>query len=530
MPKNLFSTLCQEHTLLKSWKSIKQKDSAGGIDGVSIDLFEQNLDTNIKRLQQELISHKWEPEPYLHIEIPKKENEKRSLGLLCIRDKIVQQTIKQLIEPRFEKEFVSNSYAYRPGKGHNKAIRFTKSCVQNKKFKFVLRLDIDDYFDNIDHEVLFKRIRHLIPDEEILRLIQLCVKMGMVSRQLKWGEITKGVHQGAVLSPILANYYLHSFDQFVLSKTKLYVRYADDFLIGCETQEEAEHLLGECTAFLHDRLKLQLNTPVITDIKKGIEFLGITITKKSLTVSDKKRNDLRERISSVDWTGRNFAEEGIQKLEGINNYYARLLPQDILQDFDEYLLSHLRKVIQEKHETIPNKSTLYAALKKITFFSDEYTLTRSSLHNNLVDQYLALKSSRQREKNEEANKKVILKRKHEYRQKENESSELIINTYGTFIGVNQKGITLKIFGKKQELPPTMNLHHITILSEGVSISSNALSYCMKKDIGIDFFSSTGKHVGSFLSMKYMHTSLWQRQKLMSIVDKSHLAGKAYAGL
>ena len=100
---------------------------------MSIALFEEQLDMHLTQLRQELLTNTWQPEPYMRITIPKKDNERRSLGLLCIKDKIVQQAIKQLVEPRFEKIFVSNSYGYRPGKGPNKAIHFARHCCQNKR-------------------------------------------------------------------------------------------------------------------------------------------------------------------------------------------------------------------------------------------------------------------------------------------------------------------------------------------------------------------------------------------------------------
>ena len=138
--RNLFFNLCQERTLLAAWKLVKQKGSSGGIDGMSIDSFEEKLGVHIAQLKQSLLDKSWQPEPYLRISIPKKENERRILGLLSIKDKIVQQAIKLLVEPRFEKMFVSNSYGYRPGKGHNKAIGFARACVQNKLFRFASNL------------------------------------------------------------------------------------------------------------------------------------------------------------------------------------------------------------------------------------------------------------------------------------------------------------------------------------------------------------------------------------------------------
>lgn len=527
--KSLFETLCQNQSLLKAWKAVKQKGSSGGIDGISINLFDEKLDININTLKQELTEKKWQPEPYLKISIPKKEKERRILGLLCIKDKIVQQAIKQIIEPKFEKSFVSNSYGYRPGKGHGRAVRFAKSCCQNKAYPYLLRLDIDNFFDTIDHEILFKRIYPLINDDEIFRLIQLCVKMGMVNKQMKWNEVVQGVPQGAVLSPLLANFYLHSFDQFVLSRTKMYVRYADDFIILCKSNEEANKLLVECSSFLEKRLKLKLNPPTISEVKNGIEFLGIKIDNKSLSLSAEKKNKLISKIKLLKWENRGFCEKGIDEIKGIHNYYATLLPQEYLAELDEVLISQLKDIVKEQKTEIPNKSTLQSALKTISLFAEKNIMNMTQIKSDLVNDYLLAYSEEIKQKNELKNKRLISQRKREYRQKENEASELIINTYGTYIGISNKGITIKNTGKKQTLTTSTNLQHITVLCDGVSISSNALAFCMQNNIGIDYFSITGKHYGSFISTKYMHTTLWEKQHSMPINKKSKLATSIITG-
>lgn len=529
MNNTVFDKLCQNHTLLNAWKIVKRKGASGGIDGLSIKEFDENLGANLAILKQELKAKTWKPEPYLRISIPKKDNEKRKLGLLCIKDKIVQQALKLLIEPRFEKIFVKNSYGYRPDKGHTRAIKFARFCCQNKKYPFILRLDIDNYFDTINHEILFRRIRSLITDEEILRLVQLCIKMGMVNKRLKWDEITEGIPQGAVLSPLLANYYLHSFDQFILSRTKMYVRYADDFIICCETREQAEGLLKEGSLFLEQRLKLHLNEPIISEIKDGFDFLGITLDNKKLSISEKKKEELHQKIKELDWDNRNFTTKGLESLQGIRNYYATLLPQPYLAQFDEVLILHLKQLITEKWELIPNKSVLQEALKTIEFYSEQNILQKGRLRGELVSHYLTLRTERTRIANEAKNKQLIKQRKKEYRKKENEATELIINSHGTYIGVNNKGITLKVYGKQQPMPPTNNLNHITVLCNGVSISSNAIDYCMQNKIPIDFFTNTGQHTASILSETFMQTSLWQKQALMPIEQRTMLSQKIISG-
>lgn len=495
-----YNRLCASSALLNAWKVVKSKGSSGGIDGISIQEFDEHIGEHIQEIQQSLKNHTWVPEPYLRVYIPKKDNEKRKLGLLCIKDKIVQQAIKQLIEPRFEKVFVPNSYAYRPEKGHARAIKYTRHCCRNSKKPIILRLDIDNYFDNINHEILLRRIRPIIADEEIIRLVELCVKMGVVSSKLQWDSICQGVPQGAVLSPILANFYLHSFDQYVLTRTDKYVRYADDFIIFCDTVEQAQDLLVEGSAFLKERLKLGLNEPYMGEVKNGFEFLGIQLDNQHISITEEKRQVLCSRIQELDWYDKGFSQEGLKHLQGIRNYYGVLLPQAYLQTLDEVLITRIKEVISQRWQSIPNKTTLASALKSIVFFADETLLQKVSIKNELVNHYLMQRTQQRHDDNVKQNQKLIRQKKQEYRKKESEVTELLVNTYGTFIGVSQKGIAVKVFGKQKTMPPTHNLRHITILSNGVSISSNAISYCMQRHIPIDYFGANGQHVASVLSL------------------------------
>lgn len=229
-----FTNLCSIQTLNLAWITIKEKGSAGGVDGMSIDDFVKVKHKEILRLSEELKAGTWKPQPYLEIEVLKKKdsNEIRKLGMTAIRDKIVQHAIKRIIEPRFEKLFFGNSYAYRPNKGALKAIRRTMAECKKASNVWALRIDVDDFFDNIDHEILEKRLIGVGTDPEITRLIMLCVKMGKVKQNSgEWVPCEIGVPQGAVLSPLLSNLYLHSLDQFAENKDIAYIRYADDILI-----------------------------------------------------------------------------------------------------------------------------------------------------------------------------------------------------------------------------------------------------------------------------------------------------------
>lgn len=521
----LLAKLCRIETLLEAWKIVKQKNAAGGIDGFTVARFDEQLDRYLNEIQSKLKDGTWNPRPYLQVVIKKNDTEKRKLGLLSIQDKIVQQAIMMLIEPKLEKLFVSNSYGYRPGKGHTRAIKRAIDECKKKKSNWILRLDIDNYFDTINHDILFNRLRPLVGDDEVMRLIELSVKMGVVTHRLGWNEITEGIPQGAILSPLLANLYLHPFDQFVLTRISSYVRYADDFVLLCQTREQANNLLKEATSFLESRLRLRLNPPVVDQIKNGFEFLGITLGGKDAALSEKKEKELEERIQSVRLTGGCFPDKSLKALNGIKNYYGSLLPQKYLLRLDTLLQEKLYVLIRENYATIPNKTILRNSLKQIDFYAVKNILQKNTIRQRLVDYYLDMRSQNARKQGEVKNKKLIEKRKNEYRQKEAEGAELIVSTPGTFIGVTQKGLSIKIYGKLQSFVSSPNLGHIVIITSGVSLSGNAIGYCMEQKIPIDFFDNRGKFCASILSPHFLQTSLWEQQAVMSPAKKVALAVK-----
>ncbi len=533
---NLYSILCSVNCLHSSWKQVKAKNSAGGIDGFTIPVFEERLNENLTSLLEELKSGKWNPEPYLRIEIPKNETEKRKLGLLSIRDKIVQQAIKNLIEPTFEKLFLNNSYGYRPEKGHNKAIRRTLSEFSAKKDGWVAQLDIDNYFDTINHDILFDRLQHYIKDDELLRLIQLTVKTGVVNKKLKWNEVKEGVPQGAVLSPLLANFYLHPFDQFVTTKTKSYVRYADDFLIITDTKEEIHELESKASEFLQKRLLLQLNKPLITEIKTGVEFLGIVIKHNTIALSEEKKVKLADRIRSVEIKNGHFTRRSMESIDGIKRYYSRLLPQEYLVPLDEILTQTVDSVIKNNYQSIPNKKGLITALQTIPFFSTQGELERNQHINHWCNLYSELKKENvnhgntgNSKENNLKNQQLINLKKREYQKREGEGAELVVASFGSFIGKSSKGITVKVQGKTLKTPPSNALKHITVISKAVSISSDAIYYCMQNNIPVDFFDHKGHLYASILSPVSVESSLWQKQSNLLLEKKIHLSSRIIQG-
>ena len=526
MPAQL-NMLCQIPRLHLAWNTVKAKGSAGGIDGMTIIEFEHDKRKEIPKLAEELKAGTWKPQPYMEIEVAKTKNpdEIRKLGMTAIRDKIVQHAIKSIIEPRYEKIFLGNSYGYRPGKGATKAIRRVLAECYKPQYKFVLRLDIDNFFDTIDHEILQKRLIATGTEAEIVRLIMLCVQMGKVKQgSLEWVETDYGTPQGAVLSPILSNLYLHSFDQFAVSHNVPYVRYADDFLFLTETKEQAEEILSKTEKHLEEKLKLKLNQPpAIIDLKDGFDFLGITIRDKQATITEKKRADLCDRINTLDFNLDGFPMKSARVWEGISNYYAKLLPQGDLEYFDSVLFKRLITIIHENFGEFGSKSNLQFALSTFSFLSLQYQLKKKQFTSELVAEYVSQQLKDRQAADAKKNRKLIQERKKEYRKIEAETSGLLVNKPGMFIGLTSRGVTISQKGKVVSQHHPDNLSQIVITGQGVSMSSNLVGFCMNRKIPIDFFDAQGTHLGSIISSKYMQNTLWAKQAAADVSLRNTIA-------
>lgn len=525
----MFQTLCTPTFLFEAWKAVKTKNASGGIDGISVATFEDNIESYLREISESLKLRKWIPEPYLRIEIPKKDHEKRKLGLLSVKDKIVQQAIKMLVEPYFENEFVDNSYGYRPNKGHYKAVQRTWNECQKKKYNFFLKLDIDDYFDTINHDYLAALVRRVIPDVEVARLIMLAIQMGVVSQNLKWQDTLAGVPQGAILSPLLSNLYLSGFDKFIQNQRVGYIRYADDFVILCSDFEEADRILDKVTAYLRDNLQLQLNKPVIKRTTEGIEFLGIFIREADLSITPEKQADLKAKIDVLELTPKGIRTKDLQSLEGITRYYARLVSQDFLRGLDDYLFEKIKTWTRAHASEIKNRTALTNILQEIPFQSTEYQLYKSRVIFDVTEVYLQQKTLEKGEQTNRQNKDIIRQRKKEYHKRERENKELLVNTPGCFIGFTSKGITVKRQGKIVYQKPVGALTHITVAAKGITLSSNLIDYCLAHKITIDFFNSSGGHTGSILSNKYIESTLWNRQATCGLEKRNTLAASIIIG-
>jgi group II intron reverse transcriptase/maturase len=279
------------------------KQNAGsitaGCDGLNMDTFDESLEGNLQRIIEELKAETFQPSPVRRVYIPKPNGKTRPLGIPSITDRIVQEALRMVLEPIYEADFSPYSFGFRPTRCTMDAIKcITWSTQERKKFFWVIEGDISSYFDTIHHPKLLRLVGRRIKDKKILRLIWKFLRAGVMEKRT-FRDTTLGTPQGGIVSPLLANIYLHELDRYMerytalprWEKTKrrrrkeanfVYVRYADDFVVLCNgTKRQAEVMREELSLFLKTTLCLELSKEKtqITHLNEGFKFLGFWLCR-----------------------------------------------------------------------------------------------------------------------------------------------------------------------------------------------------------------------------------------------------------
>jgi RNA-directed DNA polymerase len=295
---SLWDKVWRTGTLERAWELVSKKKGAGGVDGVTIERFKGMKNRCMIELQEALKAGSYKPEAVRRVYIPKGDGTQRPLGIPCVKDRIVQAAVKMTLEPIFEKEFLPMSYGFRPGIGAKDALREVDNLLK-EGFVWVVDADVQKYFDSIPKDKLMERVRSRIADGKILDLVQAFLDQAIMEECKTWTP-DKGTPAGAVLSPLLANIYLHDLDVLMTSKGYRMVRYADDFVTLCNTKEEAEEALAEVKQWMaKNGLALHPDKTRIGNctIKgEGFEFLGYRFECGKRTVRKTSMKKLRDTI------------------------------------------------------------------------------------------------------------------------------------------------------------------------------------------------------------------------------------------
>lgn len=238
--------------LRRCYKLLK-RNAACGIDEITVKQYGDNLEENLANLHEALKSKRYKPKPVRRVYIPKSgKKELRPLGIPCVEDKLVQLALKEIIGAIFEQDFLDCSHGFRPNRGCHTAIKSLDDIVMRKNINYIVEVDIAKFFDTVDHEWLIKCLKERIVEPNLLRLIYQFLKAGIME-QGSWRASETGTPQGGVVSPVLANIYLHFIvdlwvEREFMRKAKGHVqliRYADDFVLACENKQDAERFQAD---------------------------------------------------------------------------------------------------------------------------------------------------------------------------------------------------------------------------------------------------------------------------------------------
>ena len=309
-----------------AFKAVKRNRGAAGVDKVTIDLYAKHACTNLESLMRRLKTRSYIPKPLRREYIPKGKGKLRPLGIPAVECRTAQEVIRRLINPIFEKKFHGNSFGFRPGKNCHQAVEKVLEYT-SQGYRYIVDADIKGFFDNIPHKLIMTGVASEIADGNILQLIERFLKSGVMEEgQLR--PTTKGTPQGGVISPLLANIVLNSFDHELESKGYKFVRYADDFVILCKTKQEAEEALGFSRDILERQMQLELSQEKtkIVHIMDGFDFLGFHFTQMGVTIREKSQEKFKETVRKLTIRSRNLDSEVIEKLNrairGTVNYFA----------------------------------------------------------------------------------------------------------------------------------------------------------------------------------------------------------------
>ncbi|HAG81711.1 MAG TPA: group II intron reverse transcriptase/maturase [Cyanobacteria bacterium UBA12227] len=282
----------------RAWEKVAENRGCAGVDGESIDRFARNQTMNIYQLRDGVAQTRYQPSPYKQVIIPKRNGTQRELKIPTVRDRIVQQALLNVLSPFMEKTFSSASFAYRPNLSYLNAVEKVAEW-RDRGYQWVLDADIVKFFDNIDHRRLLKEVRLQIDSPRILCLIKSWISAGVLTEE---GVIVsqKGIPQGAVISPLLANIYLHEFDELVTATDLKLVRYADDFLVLAQTQERILQAQLEIINLLESMgLMLHTEKTQVTTFERGFRFLGHGFLDKAIFPVDATDVSLKSAIERI---------------------------------------------------------------------------------------------------------------------------------------------------------------------------------------------------------------------------------------
>jgi len=372
----LFNQVLTRENLNIALKRVMRNNGAPGIDNVTCREFKEYLIANWQEVKQRLLCGTYQPQPVKRVEIPKPDGGTRSLGIPILVDRLIQQAIAQILTPLYEKKFSDSSYGFRPGRNAHQAVRRAREYIEDG-YKWVVDIDLEKFFDRVNHDVLMSLLSKEINDQAVLRLIRKFLESGvMINGVVAATEV--GTPQGGPLSPLLSNVMLDVLDRELEKRGHRFCRYADDCNIYVKSERAGKRVIRSVRKFIERRLRLRINEEksAVAD-PADRKFLGFTTYTKTdgtigIKLSVKSRMRLKTRLKEM--TARSNGNSIAERIKHLNQYLMGWLnyymPADIktmLNDTMKWLRRRIRMCLWKSWKNIKCR---YNNLRKLGLDDD----------------------------------------------------------------------------------------------------------------------------------------------------------------
>jgi RNA-directed DNA polymerase len=369
--------------------SVLGNEGAAGVDHQTVGQFEMHILEEVLRLEKELRTGKYQPQSVKRVWIPKPgSTEKRPLGIPCVRDRVVQTALLHVLEPIFDVTFAEHSYGFRRGRGCHHALERVESLLKQGN-AYVVDADLKSYFDTIPKDRLMDRVRDRVSDSAVLRLLEQFLNQGVMDGLSEWTP-EKGTPQGAVISPLLANLYLNPLDHALAEAGYAMVRYADDFVILCQSREEADEALAKVKTWVEENgLTLHPSKTKIVDARtEGFDFLGYTFRGKLRLPRKKSLDKMKETIREK--TGRSNGSSMQAIIWSLNGTlqgwfgYFRHCHWTVYKDLDGWIRMRLRSILRKREGRTGRGRGMDHQRYRNQYFADLSLYSLQKAHGRLI--------------------------------------------------------------------------------------------------------------------------------------------------
>jgi RNA-directed DNA polymerase len=367
--KSLIEEVCERENLEAAWQQVRSNQGSPGVDGRTIDETRDDLRGNWPAIRAQLLNGTYEPQPVRRVEIAKPDGGVRKLGIPTVLDRLIQQAILQVLQRRWDPTFSEHSYGFRPGRSAHQAVAQAQRYVA-EGYEWVVDIDLEKFFDRVNHDILMDRVAKRISDKRLLRLIRAYLNAGVLADGLV-SPTDEGVPQGGPLSPLLSNLVLDEFDRELAHRGLRFCRYADDCNIYVRSRRAGERVMASACRFLTTRLQLKVNESKSAVARSGErKFLGFTISNEAeptRQIAAKALLKFKERVRELTRRTLGVSLQQLiaplaRYLVGWRGYFGFCQTPIVLQGLDSWIRRRLRMYIWRQWK---NGRTRYARLRRL---------------------------------------------------------------------------------------------------------------------------------------------------------------------